>query len=328
MALTLPAASRPLREWLAAHANDVPNCIVYPEQEEDGSFEIKHHMLEILPIFRGLPSEDANIHIAKFIVSCKNILTRGFSAEAIKLRLFHFTLKDKAETWLFTLPTNNITTWQQLHTKFLNKYYPASKTLNYKQEIMTFTQKPNEEFHEAWEGYIEMYIKCPHANIDSDTQMNIFFDELNPISNSHVNTSAGGSLSNKYAKETFELFDMMATESQQWAAEHSHKRGIFELSIGFPNMSAQMEKMEKKIDEKFDILLQQIANSTQQQPPTSKGCSICSVATHDIMGCPHKESFPELVEQHVNMMNSYQRPRNDAYATHYNPGWRDHPNFK
>ncbi|KAI5323819.1 hypothetical protein L3X38_032892 [Prunus dulcis] len=28
------------------------------------------------------------------------------------------------------------------------------------------------------------------------------------------------------------------------------------------------------------------------------------------------------------MMNSYQRPRNDAYATHYNPGWRDHPNFK
>ncbi|CAL8169278.1 unnamed protein product [Prunus armeniaca] len=189
MALALPAAGRPLREWLAAHANDVPNCIVYPEQEEDGSFEIKHHMLEILPIFRGLPSEDANIHIAKFI--------------------------DKAETWLFTLPTNSITTWQQLHTKFLNKYYPSSKTFNYKQEIMTFTQKPNEEFHEAWEGYIEMYIKCPHANIDSDTQMNIFFDELNPISKSHVNTSAGGSLSNKYAKETFELFDMMATESQQ-----------------------------------------------------------------------------------------------------------------
>ncbi|KAI5341528.1 hypothetical protein L3X38_009403 [Prunus dulcis] len=157
--------------------------------------------------------------------------------------------------------------------------------------------------------------------------MNIFFDGLNPTSKSHVNASAGGSLSNKSAREAFELFDMMATESQQWAAEHSQKRGIFELSVGSPNMSAQMEKMDKKIDAKFDMLLQHLASSTQQ-PPTSTVCTICSMATHDIMGCPHRDSYPELVEQHVNMMNSYQMPRNDAYATHYNPGWRDHPNFK
>ncbi|KAI5319291.1 hypothetical protein L3X38_038999 [Prunus dulcis] len=85
--------------------------------------------------------------------------------------------------------------------------------------------------------------------------------------------------------------------------------------------------MEKKIDAKFDMLLQHIASSTQQ-PPTSTVCTICSMATHDIMGCPHRDSYPELVEQHVNMMNNYQRPRNDAYATYYNPGWRDHPNFK
>ncbi|CAL9020820.1 unnamed protein product [Prunus brigantina] len=97
MALAIPAEGRPLRESLAARATDVPNCIVYPDQEEGDSFEIKHHMLEILPTFRGLPNEDANIHIAKFIVGCKNILIRGFSAEAIKLRLFPFTLKDKAE---------------------------------------------------------------------------------------------------------------------------------------------------------------------------------------------------------------------------------------
>ena len=68
--------------------------------------------------------------------------------------------------------------------------------------------------------------------------MNILFDGLNPTSKSHVNVSAGGSLSNKSAREAFELFDMMATESQQWAAEHSQKRGIFELSVGSPNMSA------------------------------------------------------------------------------------------
>ncbi|KAM1084261.1 hypothetical protein ACFX19_022975 [Malus domestica] len=146
MALQLPAAGRPLRESLAARANDVPNYIVYLAQEDGNSFEIKHHMLEILPTFRGLPNEDANLHVAKFIVGCKNILIRGFSAEAIKLRLFPFTLKDKAETWLFTLPANSITTWQQLHTRFLNKYYPASKTLNYKREIMTLLKSQTKNF--------------------------------------------------------------------------------------------------------------------------------------------------------------------------------------
>ncbi|KAM2968284.1 hypothetical protein FF1_028449 [Malus domestica] len=148
MALQLPVEGKPLRESLAARANDVPNCIVYPEQEEGDSFEIKHHMLEMLPNFRGRPNEDANLHIAKFIVGYKNILIRGFSAEAIKLCLFPFTLKDKAETWLFTLPANNITTWQQLHTRFLNKYYSASKTLNYKWVIMTFTQNQTKNFME------------------------------------------------------------------------------------------------------------------------------------------------------------------------------------
>ncbi|KAM2968285.1 hypothetical protein FF1_028450 [Malus domestica] len=120
----------------------------------------------------------------------------------------------------------------------------------------------------------------------------------------------------------------MATKSQQWTTEHSQKRGIFELSAGSPNMSAQMEKIEKKIDAKFNIILQQIANSNHQQQPISTICTICSMATDDILGCLHKKSYRELVEQHVNMMNGYQRPRNDAYATHYNPGWRDHHNFK
>ncbi|KAL6282531.1 hypothetical protein ACE6H2_013460 [Prunus campanulata] len=38
-------------------------------------------------------------------------------------------------------------------------------------------------------------------------------------------------------------------------------------------MSAQMEK---KMDAKFDTILQQIANSTQQQPPAATVCSICN----------------------------------------------------
>lgn len=45
-----------------------------------------------------------------------------------------------------------------------------------------------------------MYMKCPYADIDTDTQTNKFFNGLNPTSKSHDNASAGGSLSSESAK--------------------------------------------------------------------------------------------------------------------------------
>ncbi|CAL9011258.1 unnamed protein product [Prunus brigantina] len=120
-------------------------------------------MLSILPTFHGLSTDDPNMHIAEFLMGCKNILVKGFSAESIKLRLFPYTLKDQARRWLLTLPSGSISTWNQLSEKFLNKYYPASKTLDMKTQILSFAQKPNEEFHEAWERFKELNGKCPHS---------------------------------------------------------------------------------------------------------------------------------------------------------------------
>ena len=173
MAFAMPEAGEPLRVTLAARANELPSCVVYPEEEGD-TFEIRHHMLEILPSYHGLAHDDPNMHITEFLMGCKNILVRGFSVESIKLRLFPYTLKDKAKTWLFTLPSGSITSWAQLSQKFLSKFYPAAKTLDIRTKILSFAQKPNEEFHEAWERFSDLFRKCPHANINGDTRMQIF----------------------------------------------------------------------------------------------------------------------------------------------------------
>ncbi|KAM1100607.1 hypothetical protein TB2_006941 [Malus domestica] len=227
MALALPTAGQPLRNPLAARVNAVPRCIIYPDVEDGTTFEIKPHILNILPSFHGLLNSDPNMHLADFIEACDNTIIRGFSFEAIKLCLFPFSLKDKAKAWLHFLPANSITTWTELQEKFLNKFFPSSKTLSLKKEILAFALKPNESFHEAWEWYNEMYTKCPHAGFDSNLQMNIFYDGLNATTKSQVNASAGGSLMSKSAREAFELFDMMASESQQWTEEQTQKKGVF-----------------------------------------------------------------------------------------------------
>ncbi|CAN6544766.1 unnamed protein product [Malus baccata var. baccata] len=301
MALALHAAGQPLRNSLAARINAVPRCIIYPDVEDGTTFEIKPHILNILPSFHGLPNSDPNMHLADFIEACDNSIIKGFSSKAIKLRLFPFSLKDKAKALLHSLSANNITTWTELQEKFLNKFFPSSKTLALKKEILAFTQKPNEYFHEAWERYNEMYTKCPHAGFDFNLQMNIFYDGLNATTKSQVNASVGGSLMSKSAREAFELLDMMASESQQWTEEQTQKRRVFEISQSSPNVSSM--------------------------PNAQEACIICSETTHDITQCPNKDSYPELVQEHVNMVNNFIRPRSDPYSNTYNPGWKNHPNL-
>jgi len=49
------------------------------------------------------------------------------SLEVINLKLFPFSLKDKAKTWFNFLPKNSIATWDEMANKFLTKYFPPSK---------------------------------------------------------------------------------------------------------------------------------------------------------------------------------------------------------
>ncbi|XP_050155769.1 uncharacterized protein LOC126629707 [Malus sylvestris] len=301
MAFIIPEAGLPLGDSLTAHTTNIPSCITYPAVEEGTAFEIKQHMLNILPTFHGLSSDDPNMHIAEFLMGCKNILVRGFSAESIKLRLFPYTLKDQARRWLLTLPSGSITTWAQLSEKFLNKYYPASKTLDMRTQILSFAQKPNEEFHEAWERFKELIRKCPHSGINTTDQMHIFFRGLNMTTKTLVNASCGGTYKDKNAQEACLLFEKMAEDTQQWAVEQPQSRSAFEM----PNGS-------------------QVA----VQQPLQAACSICNLTNHDFLSCPHKDAYPEFTAEQVNSFNNFQRPRYDPYSNFYNPGWRDHPNLR
>jgi len=71
--------------------------------------------------FGGLPHDDPNEHILSFLEICDTQKINGVSAEVIKLKLFLFSLKDKAKTWFNSLSKNTIVTWDELANKFLTK---------------------------------------------------------------------------------------------------------------------------------------------------------------------------------------------------------------
>ncbi|BFG24791.1 hypothetical protein CerSpe_110650 [Prunus speciosa] len=88
-------------------------------------------MLQNSSVFCGLPNEDPNIHLAIFLEICDTSKFNGVSDDAIRLRLFPFSLKDKAKLWLLSQPQDSIRTWDDLSKKFLAKFFPRAKTAKF-----------------------------------------------------------------------------------------------------------------------------------------------------------------------------------------------------
>ncbi|GKB27694.1 pyruvate dehydrogenase (acetyl-transferring) kinase, mitochondrial [Tanacetum coccineum] len=77
------------------------------------------------------------------------------------LRVFPISLTGAASRWLRNEPTGSIKTWEDLKTKFLNKYCPPGRTAKKMEEINNFQQEPDETLYQAWERFKELLMKCP-----------------------------------------------------------------------------------------------------------------------------------------------------------------------
>jgi hypothetical protein len=155
-------ALKNLRDYYMPTTYVSPSCIRLPAPNGVGNFEIKPGTISMLPSFYGRITEDPYKHLDEFMEICTTFQFQHVSEESIKLRLFPFSLKDNAKHWLNTLEPNSITTWNQLQTEFLKKYFPIRKTTEYRRAITSFSRIDGEQFHESWERLRDLIRKCPH----------------------------------------------------------------------------------------------------------------------------------------------------------------------
>ena len=101
--------SRPLRDFSTPLVNGIHDSIQRPSIQAN-NFELKPSIIQMVQNsqFRGTALEDPNLHIASFLKRCATFKYNGVTDDTIRLRLFSFSLRDKAKLWLNSLPPGSI----------------------------------------------------------------------------------------------------------------------------------------------------------------------------------------------------------------------------
>jgi hypothetical protein len=121
-----PSEWKPMKSSFIPQNPNQPSCIAF-QPNVQSNFDLSL-LLNMVPHYRGTPTEDPYLHIRDFFDLCKTQNVNGLNAEGIRLILFPFSLKDNAKLWLNCLAAGSIHNWEELTTKFLKKLFPAQRT--------------------------------------------------------------------------------------------------------------------------------------------------------------------------------------------------------
>nr|GEV25554.1 reverse transcriptase domain-containing protein [Tanacetum cinerariifolium] len=248
-------APRTMEELCQSFINGRGGPIVpIPIQATD--FGLRHHMIQQVQNtcqFHGLPGDDANRHIDKFLEITQHIKQNGVSDDALRLSFFPYSLTHHAIAWV---------------TKLRN-------------EITKFEQKPHESLFEAWECYKLLIDRFPNHNMLLVTQIDMFYDGLTLSHRDTINATAGGTFMQKTSEECYELIENMIAHHNHWdtsAIQDETSRNIsFTSSTESPEVVRQLEMMNKN----FSKMMRQF----QTVKAVDTKCETCG-GPHSFTECP------------------------------------------
>nr|GFA42998.1 hypothetical protein [Tanacetum cinerariifolium] len=178
--------------------------------------------------------------------------TEGY-AEAIVVPLIfaeQFELKHRAaRRWLEKEPPHSITTWEDLVSKFINEFFPPSRTTSLRNEISNFEQKFGESFHEAWDIYRDLIRACPNHGFTELHQLNTFYNALNSTDQDSLNDAAGGNL---LKRSTQDVLTIIKNKSK---VRNSRSKSIAsQFKACDTNSSSEIAKLTHAVNEQTSVV--------------------------------------------------------------------------
>ncbi|KAG7559377.1 Retrotransposon gag domain [Arabidopsis thaliana x Arabidopsis arenosa] len=224
---------------------------IVPPPVQNNNFEIKSGLISMIQgnKFHGLPLEDPLDHLDNFDRLCSLTKINGVSEDSFKLRLFPFSLGDKAHHWEKTLPDGSITSWDDCKKAFLTKFFSNSRTARLRNEISSFTQKQSESICEAWERFKGYTIQCPHHGFKKASLLSTLYRGVLPKIRMLLDTASNGNFLNKDVEEGWELIENLAL------SDGNYNEDFDRSNRGIGDLDAKHSRDIKALNDKLDKIL-------------------------------------------------------------------------
>ncbi|KAG7572474.1 Zinc finger CCHC-type superfamily [Arabidopsis suecica] len=291
---------------------------IVPPPVQNNNFEIKSGLISMIQgnKFHGLPLEDPLDHLDNFDRLCSLTKINCVSEDSFKLRLFPFSLGDKAHHWEKTLPAGSITSWDDCKKAFLTKFFSNSRTARLRNEISSFTQKQSESICEAWERFKGYTIQCPHHGFKKASLLSTLYRGVLPKIRMLLDTASNGNFLNKDVEEGWELIENLAL------SDGNYNEDFDRSNRGIGDSDAKHSKDIKALNDKLDqILLSQqkqvhyITEEEHYQIQEGENTQAAEVSYIQNQGGynkgynPYKPAHPNLSYRSTNVAN----PQDQVY---------------
>ncbi|GJZ77080.1 hypothetical protein Tco_0641752 [Tanacetum coccineum] len=170
--------AKTMEQYMIKTRTDYGSRVARPKIDNKYQFELKGQFLKELRenTFSGSDNEDANEHIKKVLKIVDLFHVPNITVDPLMLRVFPISFTGAATLWLRNKPTGSIKTWEDLKTKFLNKYCPPGRTAKKMEEINNFQQESDETLYQAWERFKELLMKCTQHYLTEMQEVLLFYD--------------------------------------------------------------------------------------------------------------------------------------------------------
>ncbi|KAL5553867.1 hypothetical protein UlMin_041268 [Ulmus minor] len=258
------------------------------------NFKIKPAIIQMIQNsvqFGGLANDDPNLHIANFLEICDTFKHNGVTDDAIRLRLFPFSLNSKAKAWLTSLPPGTITTWEGLVKSFLTKYFPPAKSAKMRNDITNFFQQDQ---------------------------------NLLPNTQTMVDATSGGAFFNKTPEDGYELIEVMASNNfLKFLDRNSQKRiaGVHDVDA-FNKLAAQVALLNNNFQ---NLNVSSISNVVCDLCAGNHSNMECQFGGQAQENSPDQVNYVANNQRQFNPNSNYY---NQGWRNHPNFSWSNNQNVQ
>nr|GEW30235.1 reverse transcriptase [Tanacetum cinerariifolium] len=255
------ADNRTMAQMLQAPIEGYEDAIVVP-QINANNFELKQTLINLVQSNQFTGRQDPHNHLRFFNKVTSTSRHPEVPNTTMKLLLFPFSLEGEARIWLDKEPSRSILTWEDLVSKFINQFFPPSKTTYLRNEITNFLQKLNETFNEAWERFKDLLRQCPHHGFSELHQLDTIYNALNPNDQDALDSAAGGNFLDKIPRECLSIIESKSkVRYSRSRITDSRANTNAPLSSSLPSNSFDLQQIDASLEDKLDIRMNRFEKS-------------------------------------------------------------------